>query len=283
MKRAFVTVGILAVLAAVVLLAVLVKSRNAPSTLEFMVVDAQSGGWVWDLTARLQGRYLRGYYQSDAGPIRFHLTKLSRGNGTLEMTAPDYEPVRIPVRLKAGVNRLDAPVLLTGLQVPGLDHFLAFETPKGTDIQVQLRPVRADGKAILNHPCLPLWIGCTVSVEMKDGAPVREEAEAGVSRGTTLFNGPIEWRWDPAPETQFRYAAVIPGSAISNDPAPLRVVDYLIVVPDPRKIGKDELASLMVSIWELPTARARNEALEKQKGRLRYFTDTSWNVKAGNG
>ena len=59
--------------------------------------------------------------------------------------------------------------------------------------------------------------------------------------------------------------------------------DYLIVVPDPRNIGKDGLASLMASIWNLPTAQARIEALEQQKGRLRYFTDTSWNVKAGNG
>ncbi len=283
MKRALVIGGVLAVVATAVLATALVKLRNAPSTLEFMVLDAQSRGWVWDLTARLQDRYLRGYYQSDAGPTRFHLTRLSRGNGTLEITAPDYEPVRVPVRLSAGMNHLDSPVLMRGLQVPGLDHFLAFETLKGTDIQAQLRPVRADGKAILNHPCLPLWIGCTISVEVKDGAPVREETEAGAARGAKLFSGPVAWRWDPAPETQFRYSALIPGSAITGDPAPFRVVDYLIVVPDPQKIGMEDLASLMASIWALPTTEARNKALEQQTGRLKYYSDTSWNVKAGNG
>ena len=70
---------------------------------------------------------------------------------------------------------------------------------------------------------------------------------------------------------------VSPGDA---DSAPLRVIDYLIVVPDPLKLGREELASLMGSIWKLGGMEARRAALEKERGRLRYFTDTSWNVKA---
>lgn len=280
MKRALTIAGLVILAAAVVLVIALVSMQNAPATLEFSVLDAESGGWVWDMTARLRDRFIRGYYQSDAGPIWFHLTRLARGDGTLEITAPHYEPARIPVHLRAGANRLESPVLMRGLEIPGLDHFLAFETLKGADIQIQLRPVGADGKAVLNHPCLALWVGCTISTEVKDGVPVREETDTGAARGKQLFQRQVAWRWDPTPETQFRYNALIPGSTIVDDPAPYRVIDYLVVVPDPLKMSREELASLMVSIWKLSGMDARRAALEKEKGRLRYFIDTSWNVKA---
>jgi hypothetical protein len=39
----------------------------------------------------------------------------------------------------------------------------------------------------------------------------------------------------------------------------------------------------MTIIWNLPSAELRTAALERERGRLRYFIDTSWNVKAGNG
>jgi hypothetical protein len=280
MKRVLTFAGVVVLVAAATLVIALVRMQNAPATLEFSVLDAESRGWVWDMTARLDDRFLRGYYQSDAGPIRFRFTRLARGDGTLEITAPHYETARILVHLRSGVNLLQSPVLMRGLEIPGLDHFLAFETPKGTDIQAQLRPVGADGKAILNHPCLPLWVGCTISTEVKDGAPAAEATDIGASRGKELFQGQVPWRWDPTPETQFRYTALIPGSAIVDDPSPLRVIDYLIVVPDPLKLSREELASLMESIWNLPGMDARRAALEKEKARLRYFTDTSWNVKA---
>jgi hypothetical protein len=115
---------------------------------------------------------------------------------------------------------------------------------------------------------------------VKDGDPVREVTDTGTARGKQLFQGQVPWRWDPTPETQFRYNALIPGSAIMDDSAPYRVIDYLIVVPDPLKVSREELASLMASIWKLTGMEARRAALEKEKGRLRYFIDTSWNVKA---
>ncbi len=283
MKKALRLTGLViaagAVLAAVIV--VLALARKPSASLEFSVRDAQSGAWVWDLTAHLQERYLKGYYQSDAGPIQFRFTKLAPGDSVLDLRAPSYEPVRLPVRLKPGANLLDAPILMRGLQIPGLDHFLSFENLKGSDLLVELRPVSRDGKAILNHPCLPLWVGITLSVEVKDGVPARDELETGVGRGKRLFSGPVEWRWDPAPETQFRYSAVIPGSAIAADAAPLRVADYLIVVPDPQKMSPPDLASLMEEIWPLPPA-ARAAALGARKDRLRAFTDTSWNVKGGS-
>ena len=280
MKRLLTIAGVVVLAAVAVLAIALVRMQNAPATLEFSVLDAESRGWVWEMTEGLHDRFIRGYYQSDAGPIRFRFTRLARGEGTLEITAPYYETARVPVHLRAGANLLQPPVLMRGLQIPGLDHFLAFETLKGTDIQAQLRPVGADGKAILNHPCLPLWIGCTISTEMKDGVPAADVTDTGASRGKELFQGQVPWRWDPMPETQFRYSALIAGAAITEDPAPLRVIDYLIVVPDPLKLGREELASLMESIWKLGGMEARRAALEKERGRLRYFTDTSWNVKA---
>ena len=63
----------------------------------------------------------------------------------------------------------------------------------------EFRPVNTAGTVILNHPCMDLWIGCRVSVQVKDGVPVREETPSGSSRGKELFRGEVPWKWDPAP------------------------------------------------------------------------------------
>ncbi len=267
------------VLAAAVLAVVLLAIGRNDASFAFSLRDAVSGGWVWDLTARIQDRVIRGYYQSDAGPITYRFTKLKPGKAALTLSAPGYQSLSIPVRLGRGANRLGDPVLMLGLQIPGLDHFLAFETLKGRDIEVQLRPVGSDGRAILNHPCLGLWVGARVFVEMNGVVPAVQEIPSGAARGARLFSGALSWSWDPAPESQFRYGAVIPGASMAADPHPYRVIDYLVVVPDPLSITGDELDALMSGLWAQDQADMI-AALEKEKGRLRYFVDTSWNVKA---
>ena len=102
---------------------------------------------------------------------------------------------------------------------------------------------------------------------------------SGAVRGPELFSGEVPWTWDPSPESVFRYGARISGASMKADPSPLRVIDYLVVVPDPLEITKQDLDSLMQRIWALPDA-ARTAALQAEKGRLRFFTDTSSDVKA---
>jgi hypothetical protein len=281
MKRATANaliIGGAAVIVAAVAIS-LAASLGRQTTLTFSARDAVSGTWVWDLTARLEGREIRSFFQSDAGPIAFRFSRLSPGKAVLSISAPAYRSVEIPLALRRGVNRLPEPVEMQGLEIPGLDHFVVFENLDGSDLVAQLRPVGTDGKAVLNHPCLGIWIGCRMTVELKGGVPVREETETGSTRGDELFRGKLDWKWDPAPETVFRYSARIPSSRIKDDPALYRVIDYLVVVPDPRKISASEMDSLMERVWQLGDQAAIGRALDAEKGRLRYFTDTSWNVK----
>ncbi len=127
---------------------------------------------------------------------------------------------------------------------------------------------------------MDLWIGCRVSVQVKDGVPVSGETEEGAARGEELFRGQIPWTWDPAPETQFRYSARIPLAKIREHPSAYRVIDYLIVEPDPLAITRAELDDLMARVYAMSDPAAVAAALDAEKGRLRYFLDTSWNVKA---
>jgi hypothetical protein len=254
-------VGAAAIVAAVML--------HRDTTLEFQLADSVSGRWVWDVTMKIQGREARGYYQSDAGPLWYRFTRLAPGASTLELSAGGYRSQAVPVVLHRGANRIARPIEMTGLEIPGLTRFVLFESLDNSDILVQLRPVGQDGKAVQNHPCLPIWVGARVY------------AQAGTAevRGSELFSGEVPWTWDAAPESVFRYAARISGAGMKPDPSPLRVIDYLVVVPDPLAITKPELDSLLQRIWSLDDA-ARAAALQAEKGRLRFFTDTSWNVKA---
>jgi hypothetical protein len=263
--------------AAVILVAVL---PGRPATLEFTVRDAVSRRWVWGAVMRAQERTIVGFFQTDAGLKTYRFTRLSPGPTTLTIDAPGYRPVAVPLSLHRGVNRRGEPIDMVGLGIPDLSKIFVFEKLEGRDIVAQLRPVSGSGGAIINHPAMDLWVGCRVSVQVKGGAPVIEETEEGSVHGRELFRGQIPWTWDPAPETQFRYSARIPGTGIADDPSNYRVIDYLIVQPDPLKITHAELADLMTRIYAITDPEAMIAALDAEKSRLRYFVDVSWNVRA---
>jgi hypothetical protein len=270
---ALVVVGAVAVLASLWL--------RTETTLEFSIRDVVSGKWVWNAVMRLQDRLMVGYYQSDAAPITYRFTHLQPGKAILEVAAEGYQSVSLPVTLKRGRNRLEKPIDMVGLAIPDLARFYIFAKREGGDIRAEIRPVSSQGEAILNHPCMDLWIGCRVSVQVKDGVPAREEVEEGSTRGPELFRGQIPWVWDPAPETQFRYTARIPVAKIREHPSAYRVIDFIVVEPDPLSITRAELEQLMARVFAMDDLAAVSAALDAEKGRLRYFVDTSWNVKAG--
>ncbi len=270
----------LAVLIGIAALAVFLRFARFDTTLEFSFRDSVSRQWVWDSTARLQDRVLFAFFQSDAGPVPFLFTRLKPGSWTLGISAPGYLPVSVPVKLHRGANRLSRPIDMVGYEIPGLQRFYVFESLDGGDLVSQLRPVGADGHAVENHPCLPLWVAARVSVQLRGGRPALEAAEGGTTRGAALFSGRVDWKWDPAPETSFRYSVRIPGARMTPDPSLYRVVDYLIVVPDPRVIGAEELDRLMAAAPALPDFDAIAAYLGREGKGIRWFFDTSWNVKA---
>jgi hypothetical protein len=262
-----------------VALAAYIGSARFDTSLSFRFEDSVSRNWVWDATAKLQDRVSRIFYQSDAGPIPFVFTHLKRGQSTLTITAEGYEPVSVPVRLTRGANRIEKPIEMRGLEIPDLKGFVVFEQPVGGDIIAQLRPLGADGRAVQNHPCLDIRVSCRVSLQVKNGVPIQEPMDSGSARGETVFQGSIPWEWDAMPETVFRYTARISGTLIRPDPSLYRVIDYLIVVPDPRRITSKELDTLIARAAQIEKTDELKAFLDTEKGRVRYFLDTSWNAK----
>jgi len=257
-----------------------IRWLRTDTTFEFRLRDSVSGGWVWNASMRLQDRAMNGFFQSDAGLRLYRFRRLTPGTATLRISAPGYPDVSLPLTLRRGANRLDTPIDMRGLGILGLARFLVFEKMEGGDIVGELRPVGPTGAAIINHPCMDLWVGCRVSVQVKGGVPVLEETEANPERGSELFRGQVPWTWDPAPETQFRYSVRIPGARVQEDPSPYRVIDYLVVEPDPLKITRAELSDLMARVYAIADPARAAAALDAEKDRLSYFTDSSWNVKA---
>jgi len=278
-KKAVVPLAVVVLIAAVAV-AVYLAMNPVDTTLEFTVRDAVSKAWVYDAVFRLEGREIRSHFQSDQGPLPQRFTHLKPGAATLELSAPSYQPVSRELQLRRGLNRLAEPIDMVGLEIPELKSFIMFEDLAGSDIQVQIRPVSKAGPAVVNHPCIDLWIGARVTVQMKNGLPVQAETEEGSVRGEELFRGRIEWKFDPYPETVFRYTATIPGAKIKPSKAPYRAVDYLVVLPNPLAIGKEELESIMENAFKLqPDAvEAYLKPYQEQK-KLRVEVFTSWNVK----
>ena len=287
MKTRRLLISALAVVAVVaVAVVVYVATNPVATTYEFVVRDAVSGNWVWDATFRLQGRVIRSHLQSDQGPRPQVFTRLDPGEAMLEISAPSYVAQTIPVTLKRGANRLAEPVELVGYEIPDLVQWIIFENHAGNDIVQELRPVSAAGPAVINHPAMDLWIGARISVQVKDGVPVREETDTGAARGEELFRGKLQWQWDAAPETTFRYGTTIPGAEIKASSAPYRVIDYLIVVPAAAAAAAaadaGEIDRIMEPIWDLPPdGIAAHLEPHEQAGTLTAYQFTSWNVAGG--
>jgi hypothetical protein len=280
-KRIFVPLIVVAVIAVVAIVVYLVMNPVV-TTLEFQARDAVSKNWVYDATFRLQDREIRSFFQSDRGPQVQRFTNLKAGEATLELSAPHYVPISYKLVLRKGKNRIESPFDLVGYEIPELKEFIIFEEKNGNDIKCEIRPVSKAGPAVVNHPCLDLWIGARVSVQMKNGLPVQQETETGSVRGEELFRGRIDWQFDPYPETVFRYSALIPGARIKPSKAPFWVVDYLIVVPDPRQLSKDELNGIMEKAGALSPEELQKylQPYEKEQ-KLTTYVFTSWNVKGG--
>jgi hypothetical protein len=279
-KRLLITLIVIAGLSTITL-TVYLSSLHFDTTLEFQVCDAISKTWVWDCTMKLQNRIIKGYYQSDAGLITYRFTHLQPGEYKLKLSALSYVPETVSVNLKRGKNVIEKPIELVGYEIPNLDYFIIFEDLDGTDIFQEIRPVSNEGPAVINHPCIDLWIGAQVSAQVKEGIPVVVPRKEGAERGEVVFRGKIDWTWDPLPETTFRYSSRIAGSQIKEHSSPYLVIDYLIVVPDPRKIKPNELDILMAEAWNFREDSEITAFLDQYNSALTYFIKTNWNVESG--
>ncbi len=225
---------------------------------------------------------MRSFYQSDRGPVPLTFTNLTPGSSVIEISAPGYIPVSVPVELGRGSNTLSEPIELRGYEIPNLAQFVVVDRRTEPGIDQEFRPVARDGRAIRNHPGLDTWIMARVAVQLTDGIPARQPTEVGSTRGEELFRGELEWEFDDSPERLFRYTSRIPGSEIRPNRDPLWVVDYLIVSADPRNAESGDVEEIMETVLSLPL-----EAVESylsgyvERGVLRAHAFTSWNIRGG--
>ena len=274
-------VAILISVAVVVTVAVVFVSIYIKQTyLDFSIRDQVSKSWIWDATVALQNRTIRSYYQSDRGIREYRFNKLEAGDEILTISAPGYEPESVPVSLRRGANRILEPIELAGTGIPDLQYFLVFETIVGGDIVSELRPVNSEGTAVLNHPCMDLWIGARVSVQMGSDGVATEESKTDAYRGNELFRGQISWKWNADPEAVFRYVAHIPGGEIKDHTAPYLIIDYLILVPTRGTKGGENFTSLIGDDWDNSGLSQMRAVLDTYKDRFTYYIHTSWNLKS---
>ena len=279
-KKTWTILGAIALFFVALAVIAYLTSGALETTMQIEVEDAVSEGWVWDATITVQDRVIRSFYQSDQGPRPLEFTGLRPGRSTVEVVAPHYESVSVPVRLRRGVNTIEDPIRMQGLEIPDLQQFYVIANVEGGAIEFEIRPVNSAGSAVLNHPCLDIWFGVLVSAQIKDGAYVQKSQDTGSTRGEPLYAGPVEWSWDEAPETSFRYSAQIPVSSLASSPARFWVVDALVVLPKPNEIERSELDELMEPIYTLGSPEAVSEYLDRYGDRLSYyFAPTSWNVE----
>ena len=235
------------------------------TTLEFRVRDRVSGGPVWDATVMIQDRFLRAWYSGDEDTLVF--ARLDPGEAMLEVSAPDYQSVSVPVTLRRGTNRIEEPIDMTGLRIPGLSRFMVSEDLSGSDLHATFWPLSSQGPAVVNHPALALWIGARISTQL-----------SGATRGETLFAGEVEWSWDQSRKALARYQARIPLEEIEDGGAAPLVIDYLVIVPDPLTIERDEVAAIVTAAWTDREPASLTAYLAQYADRFDFYLHTSWNL-----
>jgi hypothetical protein len=259
---------------------ILLAPMQPETTLEFQVIDTMSKNWVWDLTAAFQDRYINSYYQSNTGPVVFRFTGLAPGDWTMELSAPSYEPVSIPVQIRKGVNKIENPIEMRGYEIPGMREIFVKTEWQDGELILNPRPIDGEGMGIGTHPCLNMWFGLRISVQTKDGIIIQEPVESGSARGEELFRGKCEWEWESDPTIFYRYIVRLPYTKIKQHNAPYRVFDYLIVFNDPRKMDNETLDREMEKTFSLADETELTLFLESFGDSITYFITASWNQPA---
>ena len=269
-------VALLIIVAAAFVVYVLPDFLTAKFTIR--VEDSVSHSWVWDAKITIGDSQMRTFYQSDHGPTDLTFTGLPLGAAILKVSAPNYVTREIPVILHRGGNKLDSPIELVGYRIPGLDHFAMIEGNSPDAITVQVRPVGKSEIVLENYPCIDLWIGVLVSVETRNGKAVLVPSDTKLTRGEPFFRGRIRWKWNANIADSFRYSASIPYSDLGT--APYLVIDYLVIVPDPRKMTSAEVDSMMAKAVDISNVKDLTTFLDRQRSgdRFKYYFSTSWNV-----
>ena len=246
------------------------RSRQS---LSFEVRDAASKSSVWDSTVRLQNRVIRGFYSTS-----YRFTHLRPGTFDLTVSAPHYEPASVRVRIRTGRTNTIAPISLVGLRDP---RFLAAhggrqEGSAGARAPDD-PPWMPAGDLIEVFPCIDVKIAVRVSVQLKGGAPALTPSKEGAERGTRLFQGKVDWTWNPAADAVYRYDAVVPG--IPPDAGPYVVVDYVVLIPDPRKISSQEVDALTSELLQINDARALGVSLRPYMNKVKMESGSLWNIR----
>jgi len=261
----------------VTLYQIILKSET---TLEFTVQDSVSGNWVWDLEIILDNNIIHGYFQSDRGSRPFKFRNLNPGEFILELSAPDYISLKIPIQIKRGKNTIENPINLKGSEIPDLDRILIFEELNQDEYIINLRPVSTAGRAIINHPCMNLWIGLRVSEQMIGTELAYVESDLGTTRGKELFRGELNWDWNSEPEVQFRYYSRIPVKEFQSSKADLLVFDYLVLVPKDDEIREEELEKITNKAWLIQDRTELTQFLLEFRDQFSFYIDSSWNVRS---
>jgi hypothetical protein len=267
----------LPVLAALI---VLLVSTKPDTTLELKVIDSVSKSWVWNAEIKIDGKFTRAFYQSDTGTRTYTFTRLEPGKYVLAVQAPDYTGITLPVTIYGGRNLLSSPIELTGYRIPNIKEFFVYKDRDQDSLILNPRPLDSAGQGIGTHPCLDMWFWLRISVQVKNGVFVREPVETGSERGEALFEGKLDWTWDSYPDAFYRYNVRLPKSAVKRHNAPYNVYDYIIVLPDPRKISKSEINEVMAEVMLTADFAQATATLDRFGDRLNYFISSDWNQPA---
>ena len=76
-----------------------------------------------------------------------------------------------------------------------------------------------------------------------------------------------------------RYRARIPLGEIDDGGAVPLVIDYLVVVPDPLAIERDEVAAIVTAAWTDREPVALPAYLAQYADRFDFSLHTSWNLR----
>jgi hypothetical protein len=265
---------VLSIAAIGVIAAAFILFAAQETSLDFKVIDMNSRSWVYDLTAHFQDRVTKGFKT-----VSYRFSRVKPGTWELKLDAPSYESKTISVSLFPGRNALAKPVELEGYVIPDLADFSVFEKIKDNNLILDVRLVRKDGEAVVNHPCINIIILARIQAQMVNGKPGSADSGESVERGDVLFYGKADWKWNASLTEVYRYAASISLASIKTGVSPFWIIDYLFIVPDPRLIKPNELEDLVSKTSEITTLPALEKLLAEYKGKLTWFYKSNANVE----
>lgn len=268
-NKLFIVISCVILIAIIILFSLFIFYQNRNIALNLRIEDAISGSRVWDAEITFQNKIINAFYQSNSRGRTYSFSNLEKGEYELQIEAPYYQTIKQTIHLKNGVNVIQEPIKMHGVEIDDLSEFEMIWHKNLKSKQFILQAVDSKGNYIKNHPCLDIRVLSLITVQ--------DDSHKNLE---ILYGGLVPWTWMDDLQDIYGYVVTLPDSVMIADSDSYISIVTLIIVPGIEQVYSGEIYEIYNKISSMDTVEEVESLLQNKSLNIsHYVTSTVKNIE----